>query len=421
MAYPGFDDGGGGDTNSYTLDHPAIDAYTNGDDTGGAWAGAAGAAASDAPPAFADAGGTATAVAPWPGSAGSDYTAATDTTPAKRQTYDATASDTPPAGDDGYGPQYSGGTGPSTGYGNGDNGQASPSAADVGSWDAPTRSAPSGGLWGRASDFAGGVKDFVGDAAKSAILPERAIYDSVSNGNTPWGDPGSFVKDVYGSAAGQAKADLGYLDAAYRAGTNIGGRIQGSAAIAGNDLVQGNWGQLPDDLNPVSNAYYSVTGEQPSYMPDDQYTARQVVAQNPFGAAIPGTAGTGTGATLPDWAPFVGGRSVYNLPGDAGLARGVAAVGGAFTGDAWEQGPSIDVAALRQDLANGMSQAEAMQKYGGSIGTRTVSEMANPGNNLALPGVPKAVGEALMARNAWDQLHPDPARTPSVPYSGRKQ
>ncbi len=312
----------------------------------------------------------------------------------------------------------------------GDHGRVSPSAEGVGSWDAPSwggggsatiGSAPAqegGGLWGRVKDFAGGVKDLATDAAKSAVLPERAMYDSFMNGNTPWDDPGAFIKDVYGSGWGQANADLDYLDAAYRAGSNIGGRIQGSAAIAGNDLVQGNWGRLPSDLNPASNAYYAITGEQPSYMPDEQYAARQVVAQNPFGAVIPGTAGEGTGPILPDWVPFVGDRSVYNLPGDTGLARGFAAVGGGF--GAWGQGPSIDLEALRQDLANGMSVEEARAKYGGSTGTRTVSELLNPGDNIGVPGVPKAVGEALMARNMWEQLHKPEAQksTPTIPNPG---
>lgn len=237
------------------------------------------------------------------------------------------------------------------------------------------------GWWERGKDFLGSAAREVGDLAGMGPL---ALKDTIDAGNNPLTDPGAFLKDAYGSAAGTVQSTV-------KDAFDVGSRIQGSAAIAANDLKRGNWNNLPSDINPASNAYYAVTGDQAPWMGDQEYNTRNVVSRNPAAAILPGK-GSGEGPqVVPDSVPIIGGDSIFDLPVVGGLARAGTDLVNSVRGDSIAQGPSLDVGALSQDLANGMPLDQAMEKYKGSAGAQIVSDLINPANFVEVPGVSEAI------------------------------
>jgi hypothetical protein len=250
--------------------------------------------------------------------------------------------------------------------------QPNPAGSDNRSW------------WERGTDF---LTSGTREAADLIGLGPKALKDTIDAGNRPWDDPGAFIKDAYGSAAGTVANTV-------KDAFDVGSRIQGSAAVFLNDTKQGNWGQVARDINPASNAYYSITGDQAPWMGDTEYTTRNVVSRNPFGAIVPGSGGSGGGhQVIPDSVPIIGGDTQYDIPIFGGLARGEEALRGSLTGNARSQGPSLDVGALQNDIANGMPYDQAIEKYKGSVGSQILSDVLNAANFVDVGPIGEAVGE----------------------------
>src|SRR5262249_48127144 len=147
--------------------------------------------------------------------------------------------------------------------------------------------------------------------------------------------------------------------------TDVGNRVEGVVANKynqlGGDVQSGDWGALAKDIvtTPVTtgikNIPYIVSGEQANLSPTE-YGTQEVLSKNPLGAILPSEGGTGPGPKVP-------GTNIdfYDLP----VVGGVGRIGAALAGvpGAMDQGPSINVSALANDLDNGMTLPDAMKKY----------------------------------------------------------
>src|SRR5215831_15132258 len=205
----------------------------------------------------------------------------------------------------------------------------------------------------RIGDIGRAARDEVGDLAGMGPGVLRNLYQAGQKdlfGGNP--DPLQFAKDVVRRDFGTVAGTIGNT---VNDAVEVSKRTMGGLAAYGNDLAEGNWGELRNYVNPINNLYYEVTGDQPPGMTNLDYNTRNVLARNYLGAVLPGSGGGGAGTPIiPENIPVVGGDTQYDIPILGGVLRAGQAVVGGVTGAAQGQGPSIDFDALRNDLSNGM-------------------------------------------------------------------